>query len=60
MYRVRSAFAAIFSISVLLLAGCGSKTAKINCPFTDLSWEATTDEMIALEGNEYDTYDSPL
>lgn len=44
--------------AALVLAGCGSKKSSINCPFTELSWESTTDEMIAAEGNGYDTYDS--
>ena len=57
MYR-HIARLAIPVISLLLICGCGKSASKINCPFTDMSWEATPDDMIALEGNEYDTYDS--
>ena len=50
----------LFTLLVIVtaLAGCSSKSAKINCPFTDLSWEDAVEEMIALEGDGYDTYDS--
>lgn len=46
------------AVSLSIFAGCGSTSSTINCPFTNISWEATTDDMIELEGNEYDTYDS--
>ena len=38
--------------------GCGSSSAKMNCPYTDLSWNASVDDMTASEGANYETYDS--
>ncbi len=40
-----------------LLLGCGRKIA-VDCPYTDLKWDATTSDLFEAEGKEYDTYDS--
>ena len=45
-------------ITIAVFAGCSSSKKGINCPFTELSWESTADEMITAEGDKYDTYDS--
>ena len=44
--------------SVMVTGGCAQKNSAINCPFTKLSWESSAEEMISLEGEGYDTYDS--
>ena len=55
MNRLLSAIIALCFIP--MLCAC-STSSKINCPFTDLSWEAETDDMIGLEGDGYETYES--
>ena len=56
---------AVFPVPVMLiallltmLAGCSLKNNDINCPFSIMSWDSTTDDMIEAEGNGYDTYNS--
>ena len=50
----------IITAAVLSLTGmgCGKSQNAANCPFSELSWDSTTEDMIALEGDGYDTYDS--
>lgn len=48
----------LLAASMAAAVGCSQSKSSINCPFTGLSWESTTDEMIALEGDDYETYDS--
>jgi len=48
----------LLALLIIVMTGCSKSTAAINCPFTDLSWESTADEMIAAEGEGFDTYDS--
>ena len=50
--------AAIFIILISALSGCSRQASDIGCPFTALSWDATSDDMIELEGEEFETYDS--
>lgn len=38
--------------------GCGKSQNATNCPFSELGWDSTTEDMISLEGEGYDTYDS--
>ena len=40
------------------LSGCGSTASSMDCPYTSLSWEDRVDDMTALEGANYETYDS--
>ncbi len=40
-----------------ILTGCGEVT-PIDCPFTDLGWETTEEELLAAEGEYLSTYDS--
>lgn len=55
------------SILIVLLCACGSpEDASVSpehseaaaAPFTVLSWNASTEEMIAVEGGDYETYPS--
>lgn len=54
-----------------MLQGCGStnssdptpaseetKVQLPDCPFSELKWDATPDDVFALEGDKYETYDS--
>lgn len=50
--------AVMIAVLSFLISGCAAEAAPINCPYTKLSWEATADDMIALEGEAYETYDS--
>lgn len=45
-------------LSATLLSGCG-KVAAIDCPFTDLDWETTTEELFEAEGPCNEPYKSP-
>lgn len=50
--KLRKAFTLLFGAALLLtglLSGCG-KAEAIHCPFTDLSWETTTEELFEKEG----------
>lgn len=53
----------IFLLALSNFAGCsnpgiGETSQEIVCPFTTLTWENTYDDMIALEENDYKSYDS--
>lgn len=42
-----------------LLTGCaGSSKQTAVCPFSDLTWEASPEDVIETEGDDYQTYDS--
>ncbi len=50
-------------LTVLLLfcftTACGQdKGPVLDCPFTELTWNSTIDDMTAAEGENYSTYDS--
>ena len=59
-------FALLLSVSLILVitcvlyAGCAGKDDQesLGCPFTELGWDATVDDMTTLEGSDYATYDS--
>ena len=53
----------IFILALSNFAGCsnpgtGKTSQEIVCPFTIITWENTYDDMIALEGSDYKSYDS--
>lgn len=48
----------LLAFTVMTISGCSRGKASINCPFTELTWDCTTDDMMTAEGMEYDTYDS--
>ncbi len=52
----------LFLLLTLIFTACGSKeqtdTVSLDCPFTEMSWESTVDDVIALEGDDHTTYDS--
>ena len=55
---IKSTFAVISFITAITLSGCSQTSSDIGCPFSDLSWDASYEEMIKLEGEQYETYDS--
>ncbi len=42
----------------LMFTACGKKTDVAPAPFSELTWNTTYDEMVALEGKETNSYDS--
>ncbi|MBQ6575455.1 MAG: hypothetical protein IJL90_05045 [Lachnospiraceae bacterium] len=48
----------LIALSVATLSGCSSPKSDINCPFSEMSWDSTADDMIEAEGEGFDTYDS--
>ncbi len=58
MNRLKTALFTALIIITPVLVGCSSATEKINCPFTEMSWVSSADDMIEAEGDRYDTYDS--
>jgi hypothetical protein len=62
-------FTAVLSLCIIssLLAGCGSAgetaaeeetTLVLDCPFTDMGWNSTIEDVVSTEGEDYTTYDS--
>ena len=48
----------ILTVLSFVLTGCGRSKSLAGCSFSELGWDSTTEEMIAVEGDKYDTYDS--
>lgn len=42
----------------LLLSGCNKNITPIDCPFTDLGWETTEEELFAAQGESASSYAS--
>lgn len=42
----------------LTFTACGQKSDSTPAPFSELTWDSTYDEMVAIEGKETDSYDS--
>lgn len=40
----------------LTLTGCSSSAKEVTCPFTDITWESTLEDVQALEGEPQDSY----
>ena len=51
---------ALFMCSLIFLSGCGASGAKSKStiPFTDMTFSSSADDVIAAEGDQYETYDS--
>ena len=50
----------IFSLCFLSSCGSGSDETipALNCPFTEMNWDSTTEDILAAEGADYAAYDS--
>lgn len=53
-------FMLIIVLISTLFTGCQKDASTDNtiCPFSSLTWESTYEDMTALEGTEYESYDS--
>ena len=40
----------------LSLTGCSSAQTKVECPFTEITWESTLEDVQAMEGELQDSY----
>lgn len=60
MKYLHSLFSIILTLVLVssALVGCGSSKKSEGFPFTELTWENSYDDMVALEGESDDTYDS--
>ena len=45
-----------FLLSASFLLGCGTK--EVICPFTEITWDNTAEDIFALEGEEYEDGDA--
>lgn len=50
--------ACLFFAIVVTACGDTKKEPKPVCPFTDIGWEASVEEVISAESGEFSTYDS--
>ena len=52
----------LYSISLCFLSACGGSSddtaLTLNCPFTEMDWDSTTEDILAAEGTDYSAYDS--
>lgn len=44
------------TVALLSLVGCSSAQAKTECPFTEITWNSTLEDVQALEGELQDSY----
>lgn len=63
MKKRKTYFLSLLTALLLLcsLTACGGKKETepaLDCPFTDLEWSSTVDDMLSAEGGNYSTYDS--
>lgn len=57
--RLQIPFCLILLAAIACFTGCaGGKEQAAVCPFSDLTWEASPEDVIASEGEDYQTYDS--
>lgn len=60
MKHLRKTFALLSAITLMLsaMAGCSQKKDEVECPFTTITWENTLEDVLALEGEPDNSYDS--
>lgn len=56
--HMRAFFLSCILIALLCACGAPKKVSDSAAPFTGLTWEATAQDMIAVEGEDYETYPS--
>lgn len=49
-------FAMVFALSAL--TGCSQRKDNVECPFTTITWENTLEDVMELEGEPVNSYDS--
>lgn len=49
-----------FCLLPVFFTACSSREKEpvLDCPFTEMNWESTADDVISAEGNDFSTYDS--
>lgn len=59
MKRLQKSIVLFFVImaNLFVLCSCG-QTQKVECPFTEITWENSLDDVLALEGDPVESYDS--
>lgn len=57
-HRMQTLFLSCIPIILLCACGASKKASAPAAPFTDLTWEAAVEDMIAAEGEDYVTYPS--
>lgn len=50
--------APLFLLLLLSLMGCSSKKDVVSCPFTEITWESSLEDVQALEGEPTESYPS--
>lgn len=60
MKYLRSFFTAALTFALVssFLAGCSTSKKDTEFPFSEITWDATYDDMVELEGTSDNTYDS--
>lgn len=48
----------IILVFALVLCACGAKQPSVSIPYSDMTWESTLDDVLATEGENYETYES--
>ncbi|MDD3360323.1 MAG: hypothetical protein PHW34_01450 [Hespellia sp.] len=58
--KLLSIATATLTLALFVLSGCQKKedVLKLNAPFTKMDWNNSKDDVIAAEGDDYETYDS--
>lgn len=46
----------LLTTAFLSLLGCSSAAREVTCPFTEITWESTLEDVQALEGELQDSY----
>ena len=46
----------LLTVAFLSIVGCSSAQAKVECPFTEITWNSTLEDVQALEGELQDSY----
>lgn len=46
------------ALTASLFSGCSKSETDVEIPFTDITWGSSLDDIIELEGEDYESYDS--
>ena len=57
MKKIQHSFVLLYLLMMIFtLCGCSVSTNKVDCPFTEITWESTIEEVQALESELQDSY----